>query len=181
MNKWLDRYKETVAGAESKVVENKKSLTDKSAISPKTPLLAVLAGNAYKVQNITTTTTSEILDVLGTPTDKRSKRYQEVLSRFIGLAKKVGVDNGILLEETDIIGELDKPEELLDIDQVTPISWSTAVGLRLVRQKGIVPEGWTRVAHCAHCGPIWSHHGLDTLSCAWCEMRLAGKDFPKPE
>ena len=60
-------------------------------------------------------------------------------------------------------------------------AWASALAMRATQRRGHVPRGWDRVAHCAHCGPVYSFHDLDTLSCGWCELKLAGKRFPVPD
>ena len=151
MNKWLDRYKDEIAGNDVKVGKKAKRLTANSAKSHKSDLLAVLAVTDSKVHNKFTTTTFKKLDTLRPLTAKSAKSLTEVISNFVQLVKQVGIDNQIVLDEVDIISELDKPEELQNIDKVTLISWSTAVGLRLVRERGLVPQGWTRIAYKYHC------------------------------
>ena len=42
---------------------------------------------------------------------------------------------------------------------------STAIALRLIRERGIVPSGWDRIAHCYFYGPVFSYHDLNILTC----------------
>ena len=58
--------------------------------------------------------------------------------------------------------------------------WASGLAIRATQQRGSVPPSWNKVSNCRRCGPVWSDHGLDTLSCGWCEMRDAGKWFPRP-
>jgi len=60
-------------------------------------------------------------------------------------------------------------------------AWASALAIRATQYRGKVPAGWDKIAHCKYCGPVYSFHDLDTLSCGWCDMRLAGKWFPTPE
>ena len=60
-------------------------------------------------------------------------------------------------------------------------AWASALAIRATQHRGKVPRDWDKVARCTHCGPVYSFHDLDTLSCGWCELRLAGKWFPQPE
>ena len=105
-------------------------------------------------------------------------------SKLIRLAIQSGIfDQGIQLEEREIAA-LILPSDWRDVsncdlDQLK--AWAAAPAMRAVRYRGKVPHGWDKVAHCAHCGPVYSFHDLDTLSCGWCDMRLAGKWFPSPE
>jgi hypothetical protein len=55
-----------------------------------------------------------------------------------------------------------------------------AIVIRMIQARGQVPNDWTKVSRCARCGPVWSDHGIDTLSCGWCHIRVVGKEFPRP-
>ena len=105
-------------------------------------------------------------------------------SKLIRLAIQSGIfDQGIQLEEKEIAA-LVPPSDWRDVsncDLDELKAWGAALATRAVRYRCKVPRGWDKVAHCAHCGPVWSEHNLDTLSCGWCDMRLAGKWFPTPE
>lgn len=48
---------------------------------------------------------------------------------------------------------------------------------------GIVPEGYTRAAQCAGCGPVWlwPEAPAHVIACPWCFRRKAGRPFPQPE
>jgi hypothetical protein len=48
---------------------------------------------------------------------------------------------------------------------------------------GDVPEGWTRVAECAGCGPVllWPDAPASMIACPWCQHRKAGRNIPRPE
>jgi hypothetical protein len=59
-------------------------------------------------------------------------------------------------------------------------AWASALAIRAVRYRGKVPRGWDQVAHCAQCGPVYSFAAGEYLSCAWCDMKRAGKWFPVP-
>jgi hypothetical protein len=104
-------------------------------------------------------------------------------SRLIRLAIQSGVfDQGLKLDEREIAA-LVPPTDWRDVagcnlDELK--AWAAALAMRAVRYRGKVPRGWDMVSTCAHCGPVWSDHGLDTLSCGWCDMRMAGKWFPAP-
>lgn len=106
-----------------------------------------------------------------------------VLLSFIQLVRHIGTDSQVNLEDSEILAELcaDGIEELKTAKPEARIAWATAIGLRLIRQRGTVPMDWDKIAYCKHCGPIYSYHNLITLSCDWCEMRVAGKPFPQPE
>ena len=105
-------------------------------------------------------------------------------SRLIRLAIQFGIfDQGIQLEEKEITA-LVPPSDWRDVsncnlDELK--AWAAALAMRAVRYRGKVPRGWDKVAHCAHCGPVWAEHALKMLSCGWCDMRLAGRWFPQPQ
>jgi hypothetical protein len=48
---------------------------------------------------------------------------------------------------------------------------------------GQVPPGYTVVARCPECGPVWLPEPLHpaALSCPWCFRRRAGTPIPRPE
>jgi hypothetical protein len=60
-------------------------------------------------------------------------------------------------------------------------AWASALAIRATQYRDKVPRGWDKVAHCAHCGPVYSDHDLETFSCGWCDMCLVGKWFPVPQ
>lgn len=47
---------------------------------------------------------------------------------------------------------------------------------------GIVPDGWTRAAECAGCGPVllWPDAPASVIACPWCGHRKAGRMIPRP-
>lgn len=47
---------------------------------------------------------------------------------------------------------------------------------------GDVPEGWTRAADCAGCGPVllWPDAPASVIACPWCWHRKAGRTIPRP-
>jgi len=104
------------------------------------------------------------------------------LPNFCRLVQHYGADNGILLEQSEILAELDSEgiEELRIASTEIRQSWAESIANGLVQVRGIVPKGWEKIARCQHCGAVWAEHNLDTLSCGWCHMRLAGKWFPTP-
>lgn len=114
----------------------------------------------------------------------RNKIRTSTKIRLIQLAIEEGIyGHGLKLEEREIAA-LVPPSDWKETEQCTTDelkAWGAALAMRAVRYRGIVPKGWDKVAHCAHCGPVYSFHDLDTLSCGWCELRLAGKWFPQPE
>ena len=102
---------------------------------------------------------------------------------LIHLAIQSGIsDLGLKLEEAEITSLMPPTDwrDVTDCNLDELKAWGAALAMRAVRYRGKVPRGWDKVAHCAHCGPVWAEHDLDTLSCGWCDMRLAGKWFPVP-
>ena len=76
-----------------------------------------------------------------------------------------------------------------DIDQLPDCSpnerkaWADALALRLIRERGKVPKGWTQVCHCNGCGPVylWPGAATECDGCPWCWNRAKGQQVPKPE
>jgi len=104
--------------------------------------------------------------------------------RLVQLAISAGIhEQGIQFSPSDI-RRLVSNEDLQDVVNCTRNemqAWASALAIRATQRRGQVPRDWERTAICRHCGPVYSFHDLDTLSCGWCELRLAGKWFPQPE
>ena len=104
-------------------------------------------------------------------------------SKLVRLAIHAGIfEHGYQLNENEI-AKLVPPSDWRDASNCTTDelkAWAACLALRAVRYRGKVPSGWDKISQCAQCGPVWSDHGLDTLSCGWCEMRMSGKWFPRP-
>jgi hypothetical protein len=122
--------------------------------------------------------TPKLLNALKT---EKSKVTQ--LLKFCQLARHVGTDSGVRLDDSEILNQLDEAgmDELIIASREVRQSWAEAIALRLVRHRGVVPSGWTKSAHCYFCGPVYSYHDLHMCSCEWCDMRVTGKWFPQPE
>ena len=60
-------------------------------------------------------------------------------------------------------------------------AWASALAIRATQRRGKVPRGWDRTSICRRCGPVYSDHGLDMLSCGWCWLQVEGLWFPRPE
>ena len=105
-------------------------------------------------------------------------------SRLVQLAIHAGIhEQGIQFSPSDI-RRLVSNEDLQDVVNCTRKemqAWALALAIRATQRRGQVPRDWDRTSLCRHCGPVYSFHGLDTLSCGWCDMRLAGKWFPATE
>ncbi len=105
------------------------------------------------------------------------------MRKLVSLAIHEGVfDHGIQFNEKEITA-LMPPTDWRDVancnlDELK--AWAAALAMRAVRYRYKVPRGWDKVAHCAHCGPVWAEHDLKVFSCGWCDMRLAGKRFQRP-
>jgi len=104
--------------------------------------------------------------------------------RLVQLAIHAGIhEQGFQFSPSDI-RLLVSNEDLQDVVNCTRHeiqAWASALAIRATQRRGQVPRDWDRTAICRHCGPVYSFHDLDTLSCNWCEMRLAGKWFPVPD
>ena len=50
-----------------------------------------------------------------------------------------------------------------------------------LREKGIVPDHYSSVTECQHCGPvpIWGGCPPQVLGCPWCLNRVSGSPMPK--
>ena len=65
------------------------------------------------------------------------------MKNFIRLVQHICTDSAIYVAEQDIIRQLDNKgvEELRTASPDTRQSWASAIALRLVRERGIVPTG----------------------------------------
>lgn len=106
----------------------------------------------------------------------------QALSKFCSLVRHVGASNGKLLDNAEILLEMDVEglRELNVVSREVRLAWATAVAQRLIRKRGLIPNGWDYVAHCANCGPVWSPAAFEILSCPCCELRSAGAWLPQP-
>jgi len=54
------------------------------------------------------------------------------------------------------------------------------LGIQGLREKGIVPDHYSSVTECQHCGlvPIWEGCLPQVLGCPWCLNRLSGSPMP---
>ena len=57
------------------------------------------------------------------------------------------------------------------------------LALRSVMARGLVPNGWTDIAVCVHCGPVWAPPNTPArvAECSWCDLTRAGHWFPRPK
>lgn len=106
-----------------------------------------------------------------------------LMRKLVSSAILSGVfEHGLLLEEKEIAA-LVPPADWREVTNCSPgelQAWAAALAMRAVRYRGKIPAGWSKVAHCKECGPVYSFHDQDTLSCGWCDMTRAGKPFPRP-
>jgi hypothetical protein len=103
------------------------------------------------------------------------------MQHIIELVMKKGWDDyKFKFAATEAARQIDSVDDIADCSEVQLDAWASSIVIRMIQQRGQVPTAWTRVSRCAHCGPVWSEHGLPTLSCGWCWMRVAGKSFPRP-
>jgi hypothetical protein len=82
--------------------------------------------------------------------------------------------------ESEVLRVIGDTSGLADVSAAELDGWASALALRTVQARQVIPTGWEKVANCRYCGPVWSEHELPTLSCGWCWMRATGKWFPRP-
>ena len=104
--------------------------------------------------------------------------YEWFHTRSFSLTKKRSVEKKFI--GSGVLRVIGDTSGLADISAAELDGWASALALRTVQARQIVPTGWGKVANCRYCGPVWSEHELPTLSCGWCWMRAAGKSFPRP-
>lgn len=71
-------------------------------------------------------------------------------------------------------------EDLEHLPVETLRAYSMALVCTHDRNSGRVPEGWTHVASCIRCGPIWLWKPMQVQGCPWCSNRVAGRPVPNP-
>ncbi len=182
MGKWSEQYIEKKSAA---LTETTAKSCQKPNQAGGDPLLSVI-GSGFVLANKKNTFSKDKAKnskVLKETTAKTAKSQTDVLSKFTRLVQHYGADSGVLLEESTILSELDT-DGIADLQAASAAvrrSWAESIAIRLVQARGIIPKDWDKVAHCQHCGPVWAEHDLNMLSCNWCWMRLAGKQFPVPD
>ena len=82
---------------------------------------------------------------------------------------------------SEVARQFDGIDDIEHCTQMGLDNWATHIVIRMIQQRDQVPKGWNKMSRCAHCGLVWSDHGVDTLSCGWCHLRKAGKSFPQPK
>ena len=146
---------------------------DRIAARPKSKLSADL-------RELIKTHRQEIVRYLSAHSHESSR---ELMRKLISLAVHEGIINhGVQSDKKEIVA-LVPPSDWRDVANCTPEelkAWAAALAMRAVRYRGKVPAGWDKIAHCQYCGAVWAEHDLDMLSCAWCDLRLAGKWFQRP-
>jgi hypothetical protein len=124
--------------------------------------------------------------VMGTLLDKiKSTHIQTKLpvsvEGLIELAtQKAWTDYGYKVARTEVERVIEDSTGIEDCTYLQINAWANALVIRMIQQRGQIPNNWNQVSRCARCGPVWSDHGIDTLSCGWCWLRIAGKEFPRP-
>jgi len=68
-----------------------------------------------------------------------------------------------------------------NLDADTLRAFMHAVKTRQTIEAGKVPEHFTEIAHCKHCGPIWLWIEAEVEGCPWCRNRRDGLPIPQPE
>lgn len=132
----------------------------------------------------TTKIDSEIRRQVRANTDSLVLAVKNAPAGLVELAIHAGIhEQGYRLSPAEI-RKLQSHDDLYEVINCTSEekqSWASALAIRAVQMRGKVPRGWDKTAHCRRCGPVYSYHDLDTLSCHWCELRRADKPFPQPE
>lgn len=104
--------------------------------------------------------------------------------RLIQLAIEEGIyEHGLKLGEREVAA-LVPPADWKDTEQCTREelkAWGAALALRAIRYRSQVPTGWDKIVNCKNCGPVYSFAPGDCLACPWCELKRAGKWFPRPD
>lgn len=116
-----------------------------------------------------TTHKPELLALLSDPEAMRDQ--------LLGLAQAEGIPQAVVLvlESADLVGCIGLSEDTLR-GYVRGL-WRDA---RMA--KGETPAGWTVVAECGGCGPVWLPAGVPepVLACPWCTHRQNGARLPRP-
>lgn len=103
------------------------------------------------------------------------------MQHIIELVISKGRDEyGYQFAATEAARQIDSIDGITDCSDEQLDEWADGIVIRMIQQRGRVPANWTAKSKCAHCGDVWSDHGIDTLSCGWCWLRIAGKEFPRP-
>ena len=68
----------------------------------------------------------------------------------------------------------------LETDPAMLAAFASAVQIRRTRELGEIPENYTAMTICAHCGPVPIFPGVDdrVASCPWCFNRIQGLTVP---
>ena len=82
--------------------------------------------------------------------------------------------------ESEVLRVIGDTSGLADCTATELDGWASALALRTVQARQMIPRGWNKISNCKHCGPVWSEHQLPTLSCGWCWMRDKAMKFPRP-
>jgi hypothetical protein len=108
---------------------------------------------------------------------------KNVPGKLVHLAIVAGIHEQGSKFTTTEIRRLQGNDDLLDAINCSRAelqAWASALAIRATQRRGLVPRGWDKIARCRYCGPVWAEHDLEMLSCAWCDLRLAGKWFQRP-
>ena len=109
---------------------------------------------------------------------KESRKF----SNFSGFSRggRVSEIHGIRSSELQELAGDDWPELKNDLQKMEAFAQSAQV--RRMREKGVRPLGYTHVAECTHCGPVWLWKGAPSrvAGCPWCFVRVAGRPVPRP-
>ena len=108
---------------------------------------------------------------------------KNVPGKLVHLAIVAGIHEQGNKFTTTEIRRLQGNDDLLDAINCSRAelqAWASALAIRAVQRRGQLPRGWGKISVCARCGPVYSDHGLDMLSCGWCWMRHERHWFQRP-
>ena len=88
------------------------------------------------------------------------------------------------ITEAELLAKL-APEDVTELEAATdPLpflrSFTIACVWTAFRRDGIVPPGWDKPAHCAHCGTVFLWATIHVSGCPWCWNRCKGLKIPRP-
>ena len=102
----------------------------------------------------------------------------EMRAHLLNLAADDLLPDGIIhrLHAGDVAACTDLPDDTLR-------AYLRALDRGTVMDAGIAPDGYTQLAHCDGCGPVWLWQGalVRVIACPWCFRRKAGKTLPRPQ
>jgi len=101
------------------------------------------------------------------------------------------LENAIFTAVGDLPITTDEIETVLDTDDIEAWNNGKTSTKSLVREaifalahseidQGNIPEYFTKIGICGHCGPVWLWFQGGVSGCPWCRNRAADKPIPRP-